>query len=431
MNLKMMFTQAISKDFLAATILWVLAINQRPMGIDELCTWTASGDDKVRSSIKALEALEVIYVECRERGAKYVSLASGCQEFLPGFAPALGVAASLPKYSESGKPETDVIDLVAEPIDAISESGKPEAEIGAPAENGQKTAKKGNFSPENASESGKPESETGSINQSIDDDEFNINLKKSSSSILNPKTKKEFVSEIRQVTVFDAPQDFPSLDAVLSAMEMLFGDYLTADMFPPGTSPKLALAWVCKAYFDFTSNPKFKNPVGMVRKRLAAKEPRKITRLEDMPEDFLDALGLWKGRCDLCGRGFRSRSALREHLATEQHFDDDADTDADEPLDNSASQTEIKARIVDIAIFPEWQSVLSAMQERMPRASFDTWVRDTAPSAWDQDARRLQIGVRNTYARDWLETRVKEACAKLVGEIVGGPVEIEFVVAAF
>jgi chromosomal replication initiator protein len=45
-----------------------------------------------------------------------------------------------------------------------------------------------------------------------------------------------------------------------------------------------------------------------------------------------------------------------------------------------------------------WQSVLGQLQMEMPRASFDTWVRDTRLVAYDDGM--MTIGVRNAYARD-------------------------------
>ena len=48
-----------------------------------------------------------------------------------------------------------------------------------------------------------------------------------------------------------------------------------------------------------------------------------------------------------------------------------------------------------------WQSVLGQLQMEMPRASFDTWVRDTRPLSYANGI--LTVGVRNAYARDWLK----------------------------
>lgn len=47
-----------------------------------------------------------------------------------------------------------------------------------------------------------------------------------------------------------------------------------------------------------------------------------------------------------------------------------------------------------------WQWVLGRLQIEMPRAAFDTWVRDTQALALADGT--LTVGVRNAYARDWL-----------------------------
>ena len=51
-----------------------------------------------------------------------------------------------------------------------------------------------------------------------------------------------------------------------------------------------------------------------------------------------------------------------------------------------------------------WQSVLGQLQMEMPRASFDTWVRDTKPVSCDAGV--MTVAVRNAYARDWLDSRL-------------------------
>ena len=45
-----------------------------------------------------------------------------------------------------------------------------------------------------------------------------------------------------------------------------------------------------------------------------------------------------------------------------------------------------------------WQTVLGQLQMEMPKASFDTWVRDTKLIVYENGV--LTIGVRNAYARD-------------------------------
>ena len=73
-----------------------------------------------------------------------------------------------------------------------------------------------------------------------------------------------------------------------------------------------------------------------------------------------------------------------------------------------------------------WQTVLGQLQMEMPRASFDTWVRDTRPISYDDGL--LTIGVRNAYARDWLESRLRSTVSRLLIGIMNQAVEVEFVV---
>jgi len=73
-----------------------------------------------------------------------------------------------------------------------------------------------------------------------------------------------------------------------------------------------------------------------------------------------------------------------------------------------------------------WQSVLGQLQMEMPRASFDTWVRDTRPVSY-QDG-MLTIGVRNAYARDWLENRLASTVCRLLLGIMNSSVDVNFIV---
>ncbi len=73
-----------------------------------------------------------------------------------------------------------------------------------------------------------------------------------------------------------------------------------------------------------------------------------------------------------------------------------------------------------------WQSVLAQLQMEMPRASFDTWVRDTRPRAYENGI--ITVGVRNAYARDWLESRLASTVSRLLIGILNSNVAVEFVV---
>ena len=73
-----------------------------------------------------------------------------------------------------------------------------------------------------------------------------------------------------------------------------------------------------------------------------------------------------------------------------------------------------------------WQSVLGQLQMEMPRASFDTWVRDTKPVSYEEGT--LTVGVRNAYARDWLESRLGSTVSRLLVGIMNSTVDVSFVV---
>ncbi|HEX6269153.1 MAG TPA: chromosomal replication initiator protein DnaA [Anaerolineales bacterium] len=73
-----------------------------------------------------------------------------------------------------------------------------------------------------------------------------------------------------------------------------------------------------------------------------------------------------------------------------------------------------------------WQSVLGRLQMEMPRASFDTWVRNTKPVSYQN--RTLTIGVHNAYARDWLESRLASTVSRLLVGIMNDSVAVNFIV---
>ena len=73
-----------------------------------------------------------------------------------------------------------------------------------------------------------------------------------------------------------------------------------------------------------------------------------------------------------------------------------------------------------------WQAVLTQLQMEMPRASYDTWVRDTRPVAYENGA--LVVGVRNAYARDWLESRLAPSITRILIETLNSNVTVQFVV---
>lgn len=73
-----------------------------------------------------------------------------------------------------------------------------------------------------------------------------------------------------------------------------------------------------------------------------------------------------------------------------------------------------------------WQATLGQLQMDMPKASYDTWVKDSRFIS--QKDNRIIISVNNAYARDWLDNRLKTTAEKLLSGIIGCPQELSFIV---
>lgn len=72
-----------------------------------------------------------------------------------------------------------------------------------------------------------------------------------------------------------------------------------------------------------------------------------------------------------------------------------------------------------------WESVLAQLQQKMPRASFETWALDT--DALSLEHNLLTISARNGYARDWLESRITHPVQRILQELLQKPITVRFV----
>jgi len=73
-----------------------------------------------------------------------------------------------------------------------------------------------------------------------------------------------------------------------------------------------------------------------------------------------------------------------------------------------------------------WQAALGQLQMDMPKASFDTWVRNAEIVSYEDNV--FIIGVPNTYARDWLESRLTSKIKRLLCGIMNRTVSLRFIV---
>jgi chromosomal replication initiator protein len=73
-----------------------------------------------------------------------------------------------------------------------------------------------------------------------------------------------------------------------------------------------------------------------------------------------------------------------------------------------------------------WQAAVGQLQMEMSKASFDTWVRSAELIGFSEDI--FTIGVKNAYARDWLESRLSSKVTRLLSGIMNRPQNVRFVV---
>ena len=73
-----------------------------------------------------------------------------------------------------------------------------------------------------------------------------------------------------------------------------------------------------------------------------------------------------------------------------------------------------------------WQAAVGHLQMEMPKASFDTWVKDAEYVAYEDG--EFIIGVPNAYARDWLEGRLTNTVNRLLTGMMNRTVAVKFVV---
>ncbi len=73
-----------------------------------------------------------------------------------------------------------------------------------------------------------------------------------------------------------------------------------------------------------------------------------------------------------------------------------------------------------------WQAALGQLQLEMPKAAFDTWVRDAEFISFNDDI--FTISAKNAYAQSWLADRLSSTIEKLLTGIMNQVVEVRFVV---
>ncbi len=75
-----------------------------------------------------------------------------------------------------------------------------------------------------------------------------------------------------------------------------------------------------------------------------------------------------------------------------------------------------------------WRAALGELQISLSPANFETWLKDTALVAVDEN--RFSVAVPNGFAKDWLETRYRSLISQTLARVVGYSVQVDFEVRA-
>jgi hypothetical protein len=90
-------------------------------------------------------------------------------------------------------------------------------------------------------------------------------------------------------------------------------------------------------------------------------------------------------------------------------------------MEQSVQTQPLKVEIADYQ--DAWQMVVSQLRMEMSRAMFETWVQPLRPLGYQNGV--FTLGAYNSYARDWVESRLKSRVARLLEGMYSEPVTLQ------
>lgn len=73
-----------------------------------------------------------------------------------------------------------------------------------------------------------------------------------------------------------------------------------------------------------------------------------------------------------------------------------------------------------------WQAVIGQLQMELPKATFDTWVKQTQLIDFSETEGVFHLGAANAYACDWLESRLKTTVVNKLSGMMARTVKVQF-----
>ena len=73
-----------------------------------------------------------------------------------------------------------------------------------------------------------------------------------------------------------------------------------------------------------------------------------------------------------------------------------------------------------------WKATIEQLKSELPKASFDTWVKQCKFIGWDELSSTMTIGANNAFACDWLDSRLKSTVINKLTGMLALAVNVEF-----
>jgi hypothetical protein len=266
------------------------------------------------------------------------------------------------------------------------------------------------------------------------DSSLNLNINDSTTSTLRDA---QFVQN-----------DWPTVKTILAATPVLFGEpgVVSRGLQLDVILPWMALGWIAHAWDQWPQgggHGHLQRPAGLVYKNLEdpdAPKPRAKYYnggWDILPDAFMELIGLREYPCEGCEAVFKKRAEYDEHISMTSvcehcmargfHMQEELDKHYRERHPEPEPIEPDETAKPGSEMVQAWERVKEQLQREMPRASYDTWVRDTQLVHYENGI--MSVGVHNAYARDWLDSRMVSTAQRLLVGIMNADVRVIFVVA--
>ncbi len=208
--------------------------------------------------------------------------------------------------------------------------------------------------------------------------------------------------------------------------------------------PHYVLGWLAQAYSQ-RRRPEYptglNDPARVVYLRLKDVECPKpaskyyVNPLKYLPDEYLEVLGMVDYACASCDQVFKRKADLENHQKDmiscsecDQRFHEK------EKYDQHVEKQHVVEEVIPQEVlgsahpgFKLWSAIKSRLENEIAKAPFQTWIADTQVIMYDE--RELEILVRNSYGKEWIQSRLQTRIEQLLHEIQGQHIKFDIQIA--